>query len=137
MREERRRRSRKALWRRGGVHMALILYSAFSLVPLLFTVFASLRSESAFFGSPFSLAGGVSLNNYGDAWAQANLPVAFVNSLVVTLVGVLSSTIVGGLGRLRRGPATAVARLVAPGAVRLWHGCAGARHRHSGLCPHA
>ena len=54
---------------RAGIQAVLLLSSAFSLIPILFTVFASLRSDSSFFGSPFSLAGGVALSNYTQAWS--------------------------------------------------------------------
>jgi raffinose/stachyose/melibiose transport system permease protein len=80
---------------RAGIQAALILYSAFSLVPILFTVFASLRSDSSFFGSPFSLAGGIALSNYSQAWAQGDLAVGLGNSVIVTVVGVATSTVLG------------------------------------------
>ena len=81
---------------RAGIQAVLLLYSAFSLIPILFTVFASLRSDSSFFGSPFSLAGGVALSNYTQAWSQGDLADGLLNSVIVTVVGVATSTITGG-----------------------------------------
>jgi raffinose/stachyose/melibiose transport system permease protein len=70
----------------------LIAYSAFSVAPVIVTIFASLKSEHSFFSSPYSFPTQLFFSNYSQAWASGGLLVAFRNSLIVTGVAVVVSS---------------------------------------------
>ena len=78
---------------RAGVHVVLVLYSAFAIGPILVTLFASFKSEPSFFTSPYSFPTHLYWSNYSQAWNQGGLLSAFRNSIIVTVVAVF----VGGL----------------------------------------
>lgn len=75
-------------------HIALICYSAFAVTPLIFTLFASFKTVSGFFASPFAVPWPLVWSNYSGAWQQADLLSAFVNSIVVAAASIAVSTIV-------------------------------------------
>ncbi len=80
----------------------------------MITVFASLKSQASFFSSPASLPKQLLFENYSQAWTQGDLLPAFGNSLLVTVVSVLVSTLTGSMA------AYAVVRLRAkrPGLIQ-------------------
>jgi raffinose/stachyose/melibiose transport system permease protein len=75
----------------------LIVYSIFAMGPIVITVFASLKSQQSFFGSPASFPTHLLFSNYTQAWDQGGLLVAFRNSFIVTIVSVLVSTTIGSM----------------------------------------
>ena len=83
--------------KRVATHVVLIAYSAFAVGPILITLFASLKSEPSFFNSPASFPTHLYFANYSQAWNQGDLLVAFANSLVVTVVAVLVSSLFGSM----------------------------------------
>ena len=83
--------------KRVATHVVLIAYSAFAVGPILVTLFASLKSEPSFFNSPASFPTHLYFANYSQAWNQGDLLVAFANSLVVTVVAVLVSSLFGSM----------------------------------------
>ena len=78
-------------------HVVLALYSAFAMGPIIVTLFASLKPEASFFSAPASFPSHLYFANYSQAWDQADLLVAFGNSILVTVVSVLVSGFTGAM----------------------------------------
>jgi multiple sugar transport system permease protein len=76
--------------RRYGTHLFLIVMSAMWLLPLLWTLYTSLRPKTATdrYGY-WSFHGPYNLHNFTDAWTQGQLPTYFVNSIYITVPSVL------------------------------------------------
>jgi raffinose/stachyose/melibiose transport system permease protein len=72
--------------------VVLILACAVVLVPCYFLVLGAFKTVPEFFSSPFSLPRSWGLDNFLDAWDQANLTVAFRNSVLITAASVFLST---------------------------------------------
>lgn len=69
-----------------------LLFTALSfLAPLLWTVYTSLRPyEDTAERGYFSLPGTLNLDNYTNAWSQADLPLYYWNTLLVTVPALLA-----------------------------------------------
>lgn len=80
-----------------ATHAILLAYSGVALVPPIIVLFASFKTVPEFFQAPYSLPKTLALSNYSQAWSDGNLPQAFVNSIVVTIVSVFISTSVAAL----------------------------------------
>ncbi len=89
------RRSKK---RHTGTHILLIALSVMWLIPLLWTLFTSLRpkSETDRYGY-FSLQGTFNFDNYADAWRQAGLGTYFLNSVIITVPTVLLTLLLASM----------------------------------------
>jgi multiple sugar transport system permease protein len=67
----------------------LSVAAALWLIPLLWTVYTSLRPKSYFLDHPYvSIGGPYNFQNYVDAWKQAELPKFFLNSAIITIPAV-------------------------------------------------
>jgi len=76
--------------RRFGTHLFLLVMSAMWLVPLLWTLYTSLRPKAATDRHGyFSLGGSLTLDNFTAAWTQGSLPTYFLNSIYITVPSVL------------------------------------------------
>lgn len=75
---------------RVALHVFLILISIVWLFPLVWGIYTSLRpyGETARLGY-FSIGGAYSLENYVNAWNQAELPHYYLNTLVVVIPAML------------------------------------------------
>lgn len=80
----------------GGVtaSVALWLYAAFALIPLLLMVISSFRTNSDLITNPLGAPWPVSTTSYREAWTTGNFATYFWNSLLVTVGAVLLSTVV-------------------------------------------
>lgn len=78
-------------------HGALLLACAFVLVPIVIVFFGSFKTIPEFFAAPYGLPESWDLANYRQAWAEANLQTAAVNSIISTAFGVIASTVLAGL----------------------------------------
>jgi multiple sugar transport system permease protein len=76
--------------RHTGTHLILIALSVMWLIPLLWTLFTSLRpkADTDKYGY-FSFGGSFNLENFKAAWIQAGLAKYFVNSVIITVPTVL------------------------------------------------
>jgi multiple sugar transport system permease protein len=75
---------------RYGTHLFLVVMSAMWLLPLLWTLYTSLRpKETTDKYGYWSLHGPFGLHNFATAWTQGNLPTYFVNSIYITVPAVL------------------------------------------------
>jgi raffinose/stachyose/melibiose transport system permease protein len=70
-----------------GIHVALLLYTALALFPILLVVINSLKQRIAIFKTPLSLPTSATFDpiGYATVWNGANFPLYFWNSLLVTL----------------------------------------------------
>ena len=79
--------------RRGGriaTHAFLLVMAVLWLIPLLWTVYVSLRPESdTNQHGYFSIAHSLTFHNYSEAWTQGQLPHLFWNSVKITVPAVI------------------------------------------------
>ena len=78
-------------------HAVLIAVCATVLVPIVIVFFGSFKTIPEFFASPYGLPISWGLENYRQAWEEANLQVALRNSIISTGLGVAISTILAAL----------------------------------------
>lgn len=72
------------------LHVFLSVTAVLWLIPLLWAVYTSLRSYSDTSAHGYlSLAHGLTLQNYENAWSQSGLPGYFWNSVLITVPAVL------------------------------------------------
>ncbi len=90
---------------RGGRIAILIFLSIAAvlwLVPLVWTFYTSLRPNSYFLThSFFSVGGQYNFQNYVDAWNQAQLPMYFRNSLIITVPAVALTLLLASLAAFK------------------------------------
>jgi multiple sugar transport system permease protein len=85
-----------------GVVAFLIVAAILWLVPLLWTVYTSLRPLDYFKDhSYFSIGGTYNFQNYVDAWKQAELPKFFLNSMIITLPGVFLTLVLASFAAFK------------------------------------
>ncbi|QNP69591.1 carbohydrate ABC transporter permease [Streptomyces roseirectus] len=83
--------------REGGVlnvfsHGVLILWAVMVVLPLVWAVMTSFKTDSSIFNSPWALPDRLHFENWGRAWTEADMGDYFFNTLVVvggSLVGTL------------------------------------------------
>ncbi|TCO58352.1 carbohydrate ABC transporter permease [Actinocrispum wychmicini] len=69
-----------------ALHTFLVIVCLIWLAPLLWTVFASLRTyDDTATNGYFSWPHDLTLSNFGKAWSSADLPTYFLNSLEITI----------------------------------------------------
>ncbi|MFL5842930.1 MAG: carbohydrate ABC transporter permease [Thermoleophilaceae bacterium] len=86
-----RARARRGIrWPRVGLHAFLAITAVLWLAPVVWTFYTSLRpySDTAAHGY-VSVPHKVNLDNYSNAWTQAELPHFFLNSLIITVPAVI------------------------------------------------
>ncbi|MCC8251256.1 carbohydrate ABC transporter permease [Saccharothrix luteola] len=88
-----------------ALHVFLVLTCLATLAPLLWALYASLRTyDDTARNGYFSIAESLTFDNFASAWTQADLPHYYLNTLVVTLPAVvlvllLSSMVAYGVSR--------------------------------------
>jgi multiple sugar transport system permease protein len=101
------RSRRRFHWSRLGVHGFLAAMSALWLFPLAWAVYTSLRPYSdTQLNGYVSLPGVLNIDNFVDAWNQAELPHFYLNTLLVAvpsviLVLLIASMVAFGLTRFK------------------------------------
>ncbi|WP_326653284.1 MULTISPECIES: carbohydrate ABC transporter permease [unclassified Streptomyces] len=81
----------------GGVlnvfsHGVLVIWAIMVIMPLLWSVMTSFKSDKAIFTSPWSLPDSLHFDNWSRAWSQAHMSDYFLNTVLVvggSLVGTL------------------------------------------------
>jgi multiple sugar transport system permease protein len=77
-------------WPRIRLHAFLILCALLWLVPVVWTLYTSLRPYAATAEHGYvSFSGPFNFDNYSQAWSQANMPHYFLNSLIITVPAVV------------------------------------------------
>jgi N-acetylglucosamine transport system permease protein len=89
-------KSRRAAGRtyRSIVNIILVVLSLAILIPVGWVIVASMKDKSEFYGSPWTWPEGLDIQNYIDAFFDAQMGDFFVNSVLVTLLGLLISTVI-------------------------------------------
>jgi len=81
-----------------GLHAFLMVMAALWLFPLLWAVYTSLRPIGDTIKHGFvSWPGTINLENYVNAWTQADLPHFYLNTLIVTIPGVILTLAVASM----------------------------------------
>ncbi len=90
----RRRRTRGRTAPVGGrtASVALWVYAAFALIPLLLMLSSSFRSNGDLISNPLGAPWPLSFDAYREAWTTGNFATYFGNSLMVTIGAVVLST---------------------------------------------
>ncbi len=90
-----RRRIRKG---RIAVYAFLISITVVWAFPLFWAVYTSLRLDSdTTHNGYFSLPTGLTLNNFVTAWSGANIPQAYLNTLIVTVPAVIITLVIASM----------------------------------------
>ncbi|WP_372574287.1 carbohydrate ABC transporter permease [Ruegeria jejuensis] len=71
--------------------------SAIVLVPLFFMILASFKTVPEFFMNPYGVPKSWAFTNYTKAWTDANLSITLPNTIIVTTVSVVLSTILSAM----------------------------------------
>jgi multiple sugar transport system permease protein len=75
---------------RAATHVLLLVLAVLWMLPLLWTVYVSLRPESDTDAHGyFSIAHAFTFSNYSDAWTDGQLPRLFVNTIEITVPAVI------------------------------------------------
>jgi multiple sugar transport system permease protein len=83
---ERAKKGARARASRIALHTFLIAVCLIWLAPLLWTVFASLRTyDDTAANGYFSIPSELTFSNFGKAWQTADLPNYFLNTLIITI----------------------------------------------------
>ncbi len=84
---------------RGVAFAALLGYSAWLVLPMIWVGYSSLKKDDAIFRDTFALPSAASLgaDNYARAWSQAHFGEYFVNSAVVTAASVALIVALGAM----------------------------------------
>ncbi|GAB3393867.1 carbohydrate ABC transporter permease [Humibacter soli] len=80
-----------------GRRVVLLVYAVIIIVPLVIVVFGAFKSTQQLFASPFGLPTSPSLKNFDSLFTTANMGVAFVNSVIVTVSTLVITIVVGSL----------------------------------------
>jgi raffinose/stachyose/melibiose transport system permease protein len=78
-------------------HAFLIVACLIVLVPIAYAVIASFKDVPEFFANPFGLPENWRWQNYVRAWTEAKIAITLPNSIVVTALSVVASTVLSGL----------------------------------------
>lgn len=72
---------------RSLIWLALAALAVSILLPVIWVIMASLKEKSEFYGNPWALPQGLYLQNFVDAWEKARMGSYFLNSVIVTVLG--------------------------------------------------
>ena len=87
------RRRAGSLGSRAGIQVMLWLYAIYTLMPLLVMVSDSLRTQQQMVKQPLGLPTSPNWAAYSQAWVQGNFGTYIRNSVYITVVSVLISTV--------------------------------------------
>ncbi|HUR03571.1 MAG TPA: carbohydrate ABC transporter permease [Nonomuraea sp.] len=78
-------------------HVALLLWTLLTVVPILWTFLASVKSEDEIFGDAWSLPSSLRWDNFARAWDQAHIGQYMLNSVIVVTFSVSGTMLVGSM----------------------------------------
>ena len=80
-------------------HMALLLYTALALFPIILIIINSFKTRKAIFSEPLAFPNSetFSLEGYITVWERAGFPIYFRNSIVVTVVSIALILLFGAM----------------------------------------
>ncbi|MEG0664527.1 MAG: carbohydrate ABC transporter permease [Clostridia bacterium] len=68
------------------IYVVLITFAVSIIIPVAWTFIASVKQNSEFYGSPWTMPQGFHFQNYIDAFQKANMGEYFLNSIIVTVL---------------------------------------------------
>ena len=71
------------------IYIPLILLTITILVPVAWVFMASIKENVEFYRNPWALPAGVYLQNFVDAWTKADMGSYMLNSIIVTVLGLI------------------------------------------------
>lgn len=80
---------RKKFLSQNIVRLILILFTLVVLLPILWTIMTSFKTSSEFLQNPWALPSSFYIQNYFNAFEDANIASYFLNSFYVTVLGIL------------------------------------------------
>src|ERR1044072_2565430 len=86
----------------GGVlnafsHGILVIWAIMVVLPLVWAVMTSFKSDSAIFGSPWSLPDALHFDNWSRAWTEANMSDYFLNTILVVGGSLIGTLVLGSM----------------------------------------
>ncbi|WP_113702935.1 carbohydrate ABC transporter permease [Nonomuraea lactucae] len=78
-------------------HTALVVWTALTVVPILWTFLASVKSEDEIFGDAWSTPARLRWENFARAWEQAHIGQYMLNSVIVVSFGTLGTMLAGSM----------------------------------------
>jgi raffinose/stachyose/melibiose transport system permease protein len=80
-------------------HIALLLYAALALFPIILIVMNSFKTRKAIFSEPLAFPNSetFSLEGYLTVWERAGFPIYFRNSIIVTVVSIVLILLFGAM----------------------------------------
>lgn len=69
------------------IYVALITLAISILIPVIWVFMSSIKQNSEFYGSPWTIPMGVYIQNFTDAFQKANMGEYFLNSVIATGLG--------------------------------------------------
>lgn len=75
----------------------LVLIALFNLIPIVYMIIGSFKTESEYASNPFTLPSSLQWSNYARAWEIANMDTYFLNSFVITIGALLLTVFLGSL----------------------------------------
>ena len=73
---------------RVGIYIVLWALAITIIVPVAWVFVASVKENSEFYGSPWTLPKGLHFQNFADAWQTADMGSYMINSVIVTALGI-------------------------------------------------
>jgi N-acetylglucosamine transport system permease protein len=77
--------------------LVLILYALIVVLPVLWVLLSSLKTDHQFLYEPFALPTHLQFGNYVQAWSQDNIGRWFVNSVIVVAVSTLFTVLLSSM----------------------------------------
>lgn len=71
------------------IYLVLLLLAISIIVPVGWVFLASVKENSEFYGNPWTMPKGVYIQNFIDAWQEAQMGDYFLNSVIVTAVALI------------------------------------------------
>jgi len=78
-------------------HLALLLWTVLTVVPILWTFLASVKSEDEIFGDAWSLPATLRWDNFARAWEQSQIGQYMVNSVIVVTFSTFGTMLLGAM----------------------------------------
>lgn len=75
----------------------LLVWGLLTTLPLLWAIVSSFKTNREFLSSPWGLPSVVRFENFGRAWATANIGQYFVNSVIVVVISVPLTMLLGAM----------------------------------------
>ncbi|MEK3721153.1 carbohydrate ABC transporter permease [Paenibacillus sp. FSL H8-0034] len=86
-----------SLGKKTMIHILLAVLSAINILPIVWMVVSSFKSEADFATNPLGLPKTWNFSNYTSAWKVAHLGTYFWNSVLVTAASILLTVLLGAL----------------------------------------